>query len=256
MRRAAHATNRKPLNMKRLTVSGLIVLGALCFAHHAQAENQPRQISVTGTAEQSFAPDKADIYVTVEGRGKTLAEAKKKHDELLSGLHQVVAKFSIEKNQVKTLNDSINPQYDYVNEPNGGGRQVLRGYEASHRLQVTLEDLSKTGEFINALVAKNIDRIDQISYGLKDSEEAEMQVTLAAVKNAKMRAARIIGALDSSLGTVLSVNSDADGYHPSPMPMMAMAKGADMAMGAPEAAPIPAGDVKINKNVTVQFEIQ
>ena len=240
---------------KTLALATLLASCLLPLASHA--EPSPRQISVTGMAEQSFTPDKADIYVTVEGRGKTLAEAKKKHDELLSGLHQVVAKFAIEKDNVKTLNDSINPQYDYVNEPNGNGRQVLRGYQAEHRLQVTLEDLSKTGDFINALVAQNIDHIEQISYGLKDSEEAEMQVTLAAVKNAKQKANRIIGALDSSLGKVLNVNSDGGGYQPMPMPMMAMAKGgSDMAMGAPEAAPVPTGDVKISKNVTVQFEIQ
>jgi uncharacterized protein YggE len=239
------------------TLAFATILASCLLPLTSHAEPAPRQISVTGTAEQSFAPDKADIYVAVVGQGKTLAEAKKQHDELLKGLHLVTAQFKISKENVKTLSDSINPQYDYVNEPNGNGRQVLRGYEASHRLQVTLENTTKTGDFVNALVAKNIDRIEQVQYGLIDSEEAEMQVTLAAVKNAKKRAARIIDALDSSLGKVLNVNSDGGGYQPMPMPMMAMAKGSsDMAMVAPEAAPIPAGDVKINKSVTVQFEIQ
>jgi uncharacterized protein YggE len=219
------------------------------------AEPAPRQISVTGQAEQSFTPDKADIYVAVVGQGKALAEAKQNHDTLLNALHQVTAQFKIGKSNVKTLSDSINPQYDYVSEPNGSGRQVLRGYEANHRLQITLEDTAKTADFINALVSKNIDRIEQVQYGLKDSEEAEMQVTLAAVKNAKKKAGRIIAALDSDLGKVLSVNADGGGYQPQPMPMMAMGAPA-MENKSQDAAPIPAGDVKINKNVTVQFEIQ
>lgn len=255
MQRSVRVSVRRRRNMKGLGAGIFgVVLCALCLVSGAQAEPAPRQISVTGTAEQSFTPDKADIYVAVLGQGKALAEAKKNHDTLLNALHQVTAQFKIGKANVKTLSDSINPQYDYVSEPNGSGRQVLRGYEANHRLQITLEDTAKTGDFINALVSKNIDRIEQVQYGLKDSEEAEMQVTLAAVKNAKKKAGRIIAALDSDLGKVLSVNADGGGYQPVPMPMM-MTK-AVMADGGAEAAPIPAGDVKINKNVTVQFEIQ
>lgn len=235
---------------------GLVLSTLLLVSTPAMAEPAPRQISVTGQADKNFTPDKADVYVVVEGRGKALAEAKKKHDDLLNALHQVVEKFGIAKDKVKTLSNSINPQYDYVNDANGNGRQVLRGYQAEHRLLVTLDILDKMGDLINALVAKGIDRVEQVSYGLKNSEDAEMEVTLAAVRDAKNKAGKIIAALDSDLGKVLTVNTDGGGYQPVPMPMMMMAKSADMAAGAPEAAQIPAGDVKIMKSVTVQFEIQ
>lgn len=238
------------------SVKGLVVLGALCLVPCVSwAESPVRQITVTGEAEQSFAPDKVDIVIVVEGRGKTLAEAKKKHDELLNGLHQVVAKFGIEKSKVKTLSDNINPQYDYVNEPDGNGRQVLRGYAAEHRLQVTLKSLDKIGDFINAVVAQKIDRIEQVSYGLTNSDDAEMQVTVAAVKDAKAKAQKILAALDNNLGKVLSVNTGGEGYQPHPMPMMPMGAMA-MKNSSDSAAPVPSGDVTIRQNVTVQFEIQ
>ncbi len=222
------------------------------------AEEPLRQITVTGEAEKSFAPDKADVFVVVEGRAPTLAEAKKKHDDLLTGLHEVTAKFSIAKDDIKTLSDSINPQYDYVQEPNGTGKQVLRGYSAEHRIQITLNTLDKMGDFINTVVAKGIDRVEQVSYGLKNSDDAEMEVTLTAVRDAKFKAEKIMGALDSRLGKVLSVNTNSGGYQPISMPMAMMTKSADMVGmgGAPEAASVPSGDVKINKSVTVQFEIQ
>ncbi len=227
----------------------------LLLAGPVLAEEPVRQITVNGQAEKSFAPDKVDVTVVIEGRAKTLKEAKAIHDKLLSALHEVTAKFDIAKSDVKTTSDSINPQFDYVSEPNGsGGRQVLRGYSAEHRLQVTLSNLTKIGDFINALVAKNIDRIEQVSYGLKRSADAEMEVSVEAVKDAKMKAQKLLGALGATLGPVISVNADGGGYMPRPMPMM-MAK-ADMAGGAPEAASIPAGDVNIRQNVTVQFEIQ
>jgi len=235
----------------------LILAACLLLTSAATAEEVLiRQITVTGEAEQNFAPDKAEVMIAIEGRGKTLAEAKQKHDELLTALHQAVSKFSIDKSKVKTLSNSINPQYDYVNDPNGNGRQVLRGYSAEHRVQVTIEKLDSIGEFINALVARNIDRIEQVSYGLRNSDSAEMQVSVAAVKNAKSRAAELLGALDSRLGKVISVSTDSGGYHPRPVPMMAMAKRGAMSDSAEAAAPIPDGDVAIRKQVTVQFEIQ
>jgi uncharacterized protein YggE len=250
---------KNSLRIRPLAIGLMMGAMASCFLPLAAsaAEVPLRQISVTGEAERNFSPDKADVMVVVEGRGKTLAEAKKQHDELLAGLHQVTAKFEIAKNNVKTLSDSISPQYDYVSDDKGNGRQVLRGYAAEHRLQITLETLDKVGDFINAVVAKKIDRIEGIRYGLKDSKAAELDVTISAVKNAKTKAQQIVGALDATLGEVLSVNTGGTGYAPQPMPMMMMAKSADMTMGsAPEAAPtVPTGDVSIHQQVTVQFAI-
>lgn len=240
----------------RVSVVAVLFTVACCLLPDARAESPVRQITVTGQAERNFTPDKADVIVVVEGRAKTLKEAKAAHDQLLKALHAVTAKFDIAKSEVKTLSDSINPQYDYINE-NGNGRQVLRGYTAEHRLQVTLDTLDKMGDFINALVAKNIDRIEQVSYGLQDSDEAEMEVSIMAVKDARAKAEKLLNALDASLGKVLTVNADSGGYMPRPpMPMM-MAKGA-MAMenASDMATPIPSGDVTVQRTVTVQFEIQ
>lgn len=230
----------------------LSILFLFAFSAMAHDTVQPRLISVNGSAEKNFDPDKVDITLAIEGRDKTLNGAKKKHDDLLNALHRVVAKFGIDKRKdVRTLSNNIQPRYEYRDKNN---RRVLVGYTANHRVQVTYKQLDKVGDLVNAITRAGIDQLQGMTFGLVDSNAAERHVMLLAVKDAQQKANEVANALGIAVSKVYSVNvSGGGGYHPRPV----MARSKMMAMDAESApaAEIPQGDVKIRQNVSAQFEI-
>ena len=225
----------------------------LPFSASAHDEVKPRIISVNGMAERTFDPDKVDITLNIEGRDKTLEAAKKKHDDLLNALHKTVAKFGVDKKSVKTLSNNIQPRYEYRDKNN---KRVLAGYTATHRVQVTYKKLDKIGDFVNALTKAGIDQMQSMSFGLVDSNAAERQVMLMAVKDARQKANEGAQALGVTANKVYSVNvSGGGGYRPQARNMARSEMMIASSKGAP-AAEIPQGDVKIRQNVSAQFEIQ
>jgi uncharacterized protein len=228
-----------------------LMLGVSTPVFAEDSADNLRTISVSGEAKDQFAPDRAEITVVMEGRAKTVAEAKKKHDELLNGLLAETKKFAIPEKQVKTLSDTIQPQYDYIE--NQGQR--LREYSAEHRVMVQLDDTKKVGDFINAIVARGIDRVEGVNYTLKDSSKAEREVLLKAVIDAKAKATAIAVTLGQTLGPVQNVSATGGGFVPVPMPYQGrvMAMKAEAAMDA--AAPVPAGEVQVNQTVQATFLI-
>lgn len=231
-----------------------LIMLALLLPFSAQADDdaKPRLISVSGQAEKTYEPDKVDIVLAIEGQDKELKTAKRKHDELLNALHKVARQFGVDKKDVKTLSNSIQPRYEYRDKNN---RRVLAGYSANHRVQVTFKSLDKIGDFVNAVTKAGIDQLQSMNFGLIDSNAAEREVMLMAVKDARAKSDAVAATLGVSAPKVYSVSvSGGGGYHPQPV----MARGAMFAMDKAESAPaaeIPLNDVTIRHNVSAQFEI-
>ena len=226
-----------------------LLLASLLLAAPAMAEDAPHTLTVSGLSEQQFAPDKADIIVVVEGRSAKLADAKAEHDKKLAQLLALQNRFNLKKSDIKTLSDSVQPEYDY-----NDGKQKLREYVASHRLQITLHDTKQAGSFVNAVVGENINRVESVSYGLEDNAKAQNTVLLAAIEDAKQKAETAARALGVKLNGVHSFTAENNGVAPRPpMPMMAMARMKD---AAPEATPLPEGDVSLQQTVSVSYLIE
>jgi len=231
----------------------LILALMLPLSAHADDEKNPRLISVNGSAEKIYEPNKVEINIGLQGEDKDLKKAKSKHDDLLNALYAVAEKFGVEKKDIKTLSNSIQPRYEYRDKTN---QRVLAGYLASHQVQVMLKNLDKIGDFINALTAKGIDQMNGMQFGLIDSNAAEREVMLMAVKDARAKADAVAGVLGVGIERPYSINvSGGGGYHPQPMMargMVAMAADAEMA----PAAEIPMNDVTIRQSVSAQFEMK
>lgn len=260
-----NSTNRHCERVQRAWQSGKMpwIASSLAFlamtmfllSSPAQAHDEvkPRLISVSGKAEKTYDPDKVDIVLAIEGQDKELKTAKRKHDELLNALHKVARDFGVDKKDVKTLSNSIQPRYEYRDKNN---TRVLAGYSATHRVQVTFKSLDKIGDFVNAITKVGIDQLQSMSFGLIDSNAAEREVMLMAVKDARAKSDAVAATLGVLAPKVYSVNvAGGGGYRPQPV----MARGAMMAMDMAESAPaaeVPLNDVTIQQNVSAQFEIQ
>ena len=158
-------------------------------------------------------------------------------------------KSGVAERDIQTSGLNLQAQYDYVqNEP-----PKLRGYQATNRVTVNINDLTKVGTTADAVVAAGVNQIDGISFGLKDPKTAEDQARRLAVQALQAKARLYAEALGVQLGGIRSLN-EGGGYTPQPpMPVFAMAR---MQSAGADSTPVSAGELSVKIDITGVYDIR
>lgn len=203
-----------------------------------------RTITVTGSGTASAVPDAATISLGVETTAAEANAALDAANEKAQVLLDLLDEFGVESQDIQTSNLSLYPRYD----DNG---RVITGYTASNQLTVTLRDLDKAGEVLDAAAGfvGNEIRFNGISFFIEDTDEVSSAARADAMDDAKARAEDYATAAGVSLGDVVTI-SEVAVSSPIPYPMYA----ADSAGGA-ESVPIAPGEAEQGVTVTVVYEI-
>ena len=196
--------------------------------HRMQA---PPSLNLSAHGEVRLAPDMATITFGV-----------------LTEVMAALRRAGIAERDVQTSGLNLSAQYDYVqNQP-----PKLRGYQASNRVTVTINDLSRVGTTADAVVAAGVNQIDGISFGLKESGAAEDRARQLAVRALQAKAALYAQALGVPLGGIRSL-TESGGYSPRPpQPMYARA---EMAMDS-GSTPVAAGELTVRIDITGVYDLE
>lgn len=215
-----------------------------------RAEVPPAAFSATtldlsAVGEVKLAPDMASITMGVDTTAPTAAEALRANAARMSQVVAALKAAGLPARDIQTSQLSLSPQY--ANEANRPQR--LTGYQASNQVDVAVNDLSKLGRVVDAVVAAGADNIGQLSFGLANPGAAENAARVAAVKALEDKAALYAQATGYRVGRLVNL-SEGGGYRPGPpMPMMAMA------VRSNESTPVEAGEVRVRVDITGEFEL-
>ena len=150
--------------------------GASPMQVHAMAQQPALNLSAYG--EVKVAPDQATINFGVVTEAPTAQEAMTQNAQQMTRVVAALRRAGIAERDIQTSGLNLSAQYDYQqNEP-----PKLRGYQASNRVTVTIQDLTKVGTTADAVVAAGVNQIDGIGFGLKDPKAAEDQARVLAVR--------------------------------------------------------------------------
>lgn len=211
----------------------------------ASAEESEREIVVTGHGSVSVAPDMATIFVGVSAQARlaeaALAEASEKGRGVLAQLEAQ----GIETRDIQTRNVSLNPQFARSND---GSIPRTIGYLATLDMSVHVRDFDRLGEILDAVVSDGANRMNGLSFGVKERDALETEARAAAVQDAQSRAQTLAVAAGVKLGDVLSIS---EGGAAVPF-----AADRAMMMEARAAVPISGGEIDVNANVTMVFAIE
>ena len=204
-------------------------------------------IVVTGTGEVSAAPDIATLTLGVETTAGTVAEAAAAQATAANRLIERLLSAGVARLDIQTAGLSVTPQWEH--RPNGPA--VISGYSASNTLRVTLRELSRAGEVIDAAVgaAGDAGRVQGIAYGFSNPAPLLEQARLAAAKDARAKARTLAEGAGVRLGKVLSVTEGAPaGDRPQP-------RFKEMALAA-ASTPVEPGSSSLSVAVTIRFGIR
>lgn len=217
----------------------------------ATGTDQPpvRTLAVNGTGKAYLTPDIAYIYIGVQTENADAAEAVAENNTKAQKVVDAIKAFKIEAKDIQTTNFSIFPQQQY--DENGKLTGVI--YMVNNTVYVTLRDIEKVGEVIDAAVTAGANTINNIQFDVENKAEALSEARKAAVADARRQAEELAAAVDVSLGAVQSMSSYTSGM---PVPMYEGKGGGGVFADQAAAAPVSAGQLVVQVDVSIVYAIE
>lgn len=177
---------RKLLSLFMAFVMIFAVSSTMTAVPSMAAENtNVNKITTTGKASVKATPDMAYVNIGVEIKNTTVSKAQAEVTASVNAILAELKKLGIKDAEVKTINYNIYPNYQWVEKDN---KQVLTGYTVSHKLEVTVKDIAKSGALLDQIVKAGGNYVSGIRFGLSNQETLYNQALELAVKNAKVKA--------------------------------------------------------------------
>ena len=124
-----------------------------------------------GEATISVAPDQARISVGVITQAANAEDAVAQDAKHTAAVLDALKAIVQSKGEVRTTNYSLSPQYKYAQ----GESPTITGYQASHTVEVTLNDVSLVGKVIDGSSKAGANHIDRVEFSLKDDQSVRAQ---------------------------------------------------------------------------------
>ena len=204
-----------------------------------------RSITVPGQGTVIVEPNVASVRLGVNVLADTAGAARESAAITMKKILDAVTKQGVARRDVRTALVSLNPTMDYSDK---GPR--ITGYQIQNSVAVTLRNLAKTGELIDAALGAGASTLDSLDFRLDDPTRPAEEARAAAMADARARATTIARAAEAKLGAVIAVVEGQPMSPPMPFPAARMALKADAA-----ATPVESGAQEISVALTVTFEL-
>lgn len=206
--------------------------------------NTNRFLTVTGIGSVKLEPNVATIKLGVETQDEELTTAQQTNAQTLDQVIESLIKIGIPEENIQTVDYFIFPQYDYID-----GKQQFRGYEVTHLINVTIEDLEQTGEVIDTAVANGANRVSNISFTVQDPQSYYQEALASALKNANSKAQTIAQTMNLQIDmTPISIDEQLPPSQATPQTMVK-----SEAFGA-TSTPVQPGQLEISARVETKYQ--
>lgn len=240
--------------MKRILVfalSGILLIASLaaCSTTPVQVSTSPNMplLSASGTGEVYIAPDVAYINVGVHTQADTVSAALADNNTQAQNISDTLTGMGIDKKDIQTTNFTVYPMSNYGPD----GTITSTYYSVDNTVYVTVRDLNKLGELLDAVVASGANTINGINFDILDKDAAVAQARDLAIQNAKAEAAAIAKSADITLGNLQSISISTNSY---PTPVYYGKGGAAYETAA--SVPVSAGQLSITVSAYLTYEIK
>jgi len=231
----------------------------MLHAARMATETNPRgpTVTVLGTASVRVRPDQAQIQLEVSKVARHPDEAHEDVAARSGRLDELLEELGVPKEQRTTSGVSVAPERSW-----SGGRWERKGWRATNRIIVRLDDASVAGR----LIADAVDRVEASVGGpwwvVTPAHPQRMEACTQAALQARGKAEAYAAAVGLRLGPVTEIREPGTG-HPDRLATQAFAAAAPVAMASragEEAPPAPIevdpGEVEVFGSVEVTFELE
>ncbi len=204
-------------------------------------------IRVTGDSQVTAKPDRVQIDIGVTTHAEHSQEAATENAHQVEAVLSAVKKAAGPTAVLKTVNYTLSPTYKYQN----GHEPTLTGYSAANIVQVTLDDLTKISNVIDAAAQAGANNVRGISFTLRDQDAVHADALRKAAAKARADAEVLAAALGLKIVRVLNVEETGGRF----VPVMRTMSAAPAAAAAEVATPVESGTLDISASLVLTVEV-
>lgn len=237
------------LRSRAATLFALLLLGGCTHPwmygmHGDGAWHAPGRdyIEVQGEGEAKAAPDSFRVRATANAEGDNVDALKRQVDGQVNRVLKLARSLGIANKDIQALALRVTPQWQY--QP----KRQLTGYRAERPMTITVHNLALWGKLLSGLTEAGVTDIQPAGAFVANSGALEKQALQAAVNDARHRAEIMAHAAGRRLGDALRI-TEQGGQSPRPVAMNALRESS-------KSRPYEAGEVTVQRHVTVRFELR
>ncbi len=207
---------------------------------------EPKSITVSAQGKVTAKPDVAYVTVGVTTQGKDMQLAQDKNAQIMNAMAEALKNAGLVDDDIKTVQYNAYPIYDYTD-----GTNKIVNYEVNNQIELTIKDINRVGEYIDIAVNNGANTTNSISFGILDQQAIYNDALKLAVEAAKAKADVLAAAGGVKITGTLQMAENSIGGVVTREYEKAM-----MDEAASGATPISSGNLDIEANVTVIYEIE
>ncbi len=222
----------------------------LClFTGIAFADDLNSTLSINGFAILKKPADQLNLTVSVTTEAVNAEAALQANSLKMKAVIAALQAKEITNKEFSTGQFNISPTYTpYPKNPPPEWTQKINGYRVTNSLVIQTEKMDLAGEIIDAVSEAGANSVDQISFGLKDDRLYRQDAIKLATMHARQDAEDLAIAANLKLGRIHQIWLDSARASEPRMKMFAA--------GLDHTTPIEPGDVTVNANVTIVYQVQ
>ncbi len=142
--------------------------------------NNRHIIEVSGEGTVSAAPDRAVIELGAITENTSLRIAQRENAAAVTDVINSLLQLNIPKERIQTVAYRIEMQYSYED-----GKQIFTGYRVTHLLQITLDQIDRTGLVVDTAVEHGANSVLNIQFSMAHPAAYYHQALSLAVKKCR-----------------------------------------------------------------------
>jgi uncharacterized protein YggE len=245
---------------------GLATAGFWDGSSDASSVQQKKVITVSGHGTVDTTPDEAVLRLSVVTQAEGVKEASDENTVNMDAVLAALYELGIVEDDAVTSGYRVRPRYNWRDDG-----ESLIGFQVQNSLVVTVRNITKVGDVIDAALGVGANEIDDVTFTVSDERQTELrnEAIADAARRAAADAASVADAMDVTI--VGPVEISTTGSRVSPYRMyMSYDTGYGGMVVIPEAVPtevptsapmkmgagpqIQPGDVTVSAQVTVVYE--
>lgn len=224
--------------------------GPIPFTVNSISTVKENLFTVDGTGEATGVPDTALLNLGVNKNAASVEAAQTQVNEIINKVTTDLKALGVEEKDIKTVNYSVNPNYDYT-----GGSQTINGYVVNADIQVRIKPVEKANQAVDAATKAGATNVGNVQFVLNDEtkKKLEEEARKEAIEAAKAKAESIARTSGIKLGRLVDVQESGAAAQPPTMMRAEMAK--DAMGGEPvQNTELNPGENKVTSNVSLSYE--
>ncbi len=205
--RAVSTSTSFPL---RAFISATLLIFLLPAPALAQSDTAPSKdpiIESDGTAKVTRNPDHVDVIVGVTSDTDKASDSQSAAMKIMDSTVAAIKSLNLPGQDLQTGTVDLSPRFQTYS---GSREDKIIGYRATITLRIRTTDLKAPAKVIDAALAAGCNRVDGVSFGIKEALEAREEAITLATKAAERKAKVLADALNLKIARVIKASTSVD----------------------------------------------